>query len=116
MAAALRLLKQLPGQRHLAVLGTMKELGPYSVPFHREVGELVAALAIDHLLILADPAEAEALAAGAAGVPTEVFADQASLVERLGQTLQPGDRVLFKASRSVALDQVIHQLQPRFQP
>ncbi|MGA1475934.1 MAG: UDP-N-acetylmuramoyl-tripeptide--D-alanyl-D-alanine ligase, partial [Prochlorothrix sp.] len=114
MAAALRLLKQTPGQRHIAVLGTMKELGPHSVQFHREVGELVAELAIDRLLILADPAETAALCQGAAAVPTESFTDQASLVARLQGLIQPGDRLLFKASRSVALDQVVTQLDAQY--
>ncbi|MGI0492691.1 UDP-N-acetylmuramoyl-tripeptide--D-alanyl-D-alanine ligase [Alkalinema pantanalense CENA528] len=110
MLASLKLLSQTPGSRRIAVLGTMRELGEFSVPFHRQVGEQVRELQIDRLLILADPAEAEALAQGAAPVPTETFDSHEAAVERLRTLMQPGDRVLFKASRAVGLDRVVNAL------
>lgn len=110
MTAALHLLAETPGQRHIAVLGTMKELGDMSVALHRRVGEVVQQLQLDQLLTLADPEEATALAAGAADVPTLVFTDHDALVAHLQTLLQPGDRVLLKASRSVALDRVVENL------
>ncbi|MEB3313524.1 MAG: UDP-N-acetylmuramoyl-tripeptide--D-alanyl-D-alanine ligase [Cyanobacteriota bacterium] len=111
MTAALQLLAQTPGPRHIAVLGTMKELGDHSLDLHRRLGAVVEQLGIDQLLILADPAEALALATGAATVPSQSFADHSSLVAALKGMLQPGDRVLLKASRSVGLDQVVTALQ-----
>ncbi|MEM9163885.1 MAG: cyanophycin synthetase, partial [Cyanobacteria bacterium P01_F01_bin.4] len=110
MAAALRLLKAQPGQRHIAVLGTMKELGQQSVALHRTIGELVQTLGIDQLLILADPAEAAAMAQGAGAVPSQLFQNHGELVQHLQALMQPGDRLLFKASRSVAMDQVVEPL------
>lgn len=110
MTAALHLLAETPGQRHIAVLGTMKELGDMSVALHRRVGEVVRQLPIDCLLTLADPAEQAALAEGADGVPTVAFADHDVLTAHLQTVLQPGDRVLLKASRSVALDRVVNGL------
>jgi UDP-N-acetylmuramoyl-tripeptide--D-alanyl-D-alanine ligase len=110
MTAALHLLAQTPGRRRIAVLGTMKELGEHSVDLHRQVGETVSQLGLDDLLTLADPDEALALADGAAGVKTIAFADPETLAQHLRSMLQPGDRVLFKASRSVALDQVVDRL------
>jgi UDP-N-acetylmuramoyl-tripeptide--D-alanyl-D-alanine ligase len=110
MTAALHLLAETPGQRHIAVLGTMKELGDQSVALHRRVGEIVRHLQIDHLLTLADPDETNALAEGAQGVPTLTFDDHDSLTTHLKTLLQPGDRVLLKASRSVALDRVVDAL------
>lgn len=111
MLAALQLLADLPGQRKLAVLGTMKELGERSVEFHHQIGVQVSKLGLDGLFILADPAEATALAAGAAPLAAETFTSHTALAERLQQIMIPGDRLLFKASRSVALDQVVNQLQ-----
>lgn len=110
MTAALHLLAETPGQRHIAVLGTMKELGDQSVALHRRVGETVQQLQLDYLLTLADPDEAHALAAGSEGVPTVACADHTTLTARLRSILQPGDRVLLKASRSVALDRVVEAL------
>lgn len=110
MRAALQLLADVPGQRRIAVLGTMKELGDRSIEFHRQVGQQVNTLGIDHLFILADPAEAEAIAAGAFPTPARQFSDHASLLEALLAFIQPGDRLLLKASRAVALDRVVDGL------
>ncbi|MDB9529389.1 UDP-N-acetylmuramoyl-tripeptide--D-alanyl-D-alanine ligase [Oscillatoria sp. CS-180] len=110
MKAALQLLKDTPGQRHIAVLGTMKELGEHAVSLHRQVGETVQALQIDRLLTLADPTETDALIAGAASVPVESFNSPRALQDRLQQLIQPGDRILFKASRAVLLDKVVDAL------
>jgi UDP-N-acetylmuramoyl-tripeptide--D-alanyl-D-alanine ligase len=112
MQAALQLLRQIPGQRHIAVLGTMKELGEHSIRLHEQVGRCVAELQLDALLTLADPAAAAALASGAGLVPVESFEAAPALVKRLQAILQPGDRVLFKASRAVALDRVVDALRP----
>ena len=110
MAAALKLLMQTPGQRHLAVLGTMKELGYRSLGFHQEIGQMVKTLNPDRLYVLADQPETEALATEADPVPALIFESHEALTEQLCADLQPGDRVLFKASRSVALDRVVQQV------
>jgi UDP-N-acetylmuramoyl-tripeptide--D-alanyl-D-alanine ligase len=113
MKAALHLLKETPGQRHIAVLGTMKELGEFSISLHQEVGREVERLQLDYLVILADPQEADALMTGAGNVPGHAFATAEDLIMWLESFLQPGDRVLFKASRAVALDQVVAQVRAR---
>jgi UDP-N-acetylmuramoyl-tripeptide--D-alanyl-D-alanine ligase len=110
MLAALTLLSQTPGQRRIAVLGTMKELGNYSIAFYETVGDRVQALQLDHLFLLADPSEARAIAYHAGSVPSELFDDHEALVIRLKEFLQPGDRVLLKASRSVGLDRAVTAL------
>jgi UDP-N-acetylmuramoyl-tripeptide--D-alanyl-D-alanine ligase len=114
MLAALHLLKETPGKRHLAVLGTMKELGERSPQFHRQVGEKVKQLGIDQLLVLVDDPETEAIAEGASGVPTECFTTHDELVKRLTEIVQPGDRLLFKASNSVGLNRVVEQFRAQF--
>ena len=109
MIAALQLLTQTPGKRHIAVLGAMKELGDRSPEFHRQVGNIAAQLNLKALLIVVDDPEAEAIATGAASLPAECFSNRDLLVSRLKDLVQPGDRVLFKASRSVGLDRVVNQ-------
>ncbi|MCP2732112.1 UDP-N-acetylmuramoyl-tripeptide--D-alanyl-D-alanine ligase, partial [Limnofasciculus baicalensis] len=108
MKAALQLLAETPGKRHIAVLGAMKELGERSPEFHQEVGNTVEELHLDALLITVDDEEAQAIATGVSTVPTDCFDSQADLLEHLKELLQPGDRVLFKASRSIGLDRVVH--------
>ena len=110
MVASLQLLADQSATRRIAVLGTMKELGDQSVPLHRHIGETVAALKLDGLLTLADPAEAKAMAEGAGTVPSQQFTSHAALTAYLQTAMQPGDHLLFKASRSVQMDKVVDQL------
>ncbi|MGQ4647629.1 UDP-N-acetylmuramoyl-tripeptide--D-alanyl-D-alanine ligase [Lyngbya aestuarii] len=110
MLAALQLLAQTEGKRRIAVLGTMKELGEHSPALHREVGNTAEQLNLDALLVLVNDPEATEIAAGAGSVPSECFENHEVLLERLKEMMQPGDRILFKASRSVGLDRVVNQL------
>ncbi|MBW4577140.1 MAG: UDP-N-acetylmuramoyl-tripeptide--D-alanyl-D-alanine ligase [Aphanothece sp. CMT-3BRIN-NPC111] len=109
MLAGLHLLAQTPGKRRIAVLGTMKELGERSPQFHWQVGDTARQLNLDALLILVDDPEAEAIAKGAAGISAECFSTHTAMVERLQELVRSGDRLLFKASHSVGLDQVVNQ-------
>lgn len=111
MLAALQLLAGTPGGRHIAVLGTMKELGDRSPEFHQQVGKMAQQLNLDALLILVDDPEAKAIALGADTLSAECFSGYEDLVKRLEELVQPGDRLLFKASRSVGLDRVVKQFQ-----
>ena len=92
MSAALQLLAQTPGQRHIAVLGTMKELGDRSVDLHRRLGAVVEQLGIDQLLILADPEEALAL------VDQPLFIPMTGMVQSLNVSVAAAT-LLFEALR-----------------
>jgi len=61
-------------------------------------------------LVLADPDEAKALVSGAGSVPAQRFDSHTELANSLKGMMQKGDRILFKASRSVELDKVVDQL------
>ncbi|PPT10885.1 UDP-N-acetylmuramoylalanyl-D-glutamyl-26-diaminopimelate--D-alanyl-D-alanine ligase [Geitlerinema sp. FC II] len=120
MLASLEMLVQTPGTRRIAVLGTMRELGDRALEFHREVGERVKALNLDALFVLAEAPEAEAMVSGAQGTPfvdwENLDSKQARerLAKRLREFVTPGDRILFKASRSVLLDRVVSLLKQEF--
>ncbi|NCJ06795.1 UDP-N-acetylmuramoyl-tripeptide--D-alanyl-D-alanine ligase [Synechococcales cyanobacterium C] len=116
MEAALKLLAQTPGQRRIAVLGAMKELGDHAPELHRQVGQRVQDLGLDLLLILGTGCEGTALASGTTTVPTQQFATHDALVDYLMTEIQPGDRLLFKASHSVGLDRVVAALEQRWSP
>ena len=114
MIAALQLLAQTPGKRHIAVLGAMKELGQRSHELHQQVGAMVRQLNLDALLILVDSEDAMAIAKSAAGIPSECFATHGALVERLQEVVKQGDRILFKAAHSVGLERVVNQFRTEY--
>ena len=108
MLAALRQLADMPAKRHWAVLGTMKELGEMSTQLHNQVGGAISRLGIEGAIILAD-GEADAILAGANGSLKYAIACQSydDVTQTLLQKVESGDRILFKASRSVGMDQVV---------
>ncbi len=108
MLASLELLKQQPGGHRYAVVGTMLELGEQSLSLHRQVGEKAAALELDGLVVVASEPEASAVMQGAAGLSKLVcVASPEAAAEPLKQWLRPGDHVLLKASRGIALERLI---------
>jgi UDP-N-acetylmuramoyl-tripeptide--D-alanyl-D-alanine ligase len=111
VAAALRLLAAQPG-RHLAVLGTMRELGEHSLALHRSIGALAAELGLDGLVIVDAGPEGEAMAEAAAGVArlARVASPEQALAPLL-EWLGPNDQLLLKASRGVALERLIPLLE-----
>lgn len=114
MVAALDLLASLPG-RHVAVLGEMLELGPESDEAHRRVARHAARTA-DILMGIGEPAQLYTEAAEAAGMDrrcTHTAADRDTALRGLLHILRPGDVVLLKASRGVALDLLVDALLER---
>ena len=108
MLASLELLKQQPGGHRYAVVGTMLELGDQSLSLHRQVGEKATALGLDGLVVVASEPEASAVMQGAAGLSKLVcVASPEAAAEPLKQWLRPGDHVLLKASRGIALERLI---------
>ena len=106
--ASLELLAAQPGGRKFAVLGSMLELGDRSEALHRAVGERALALGLAGLVVVADDAAAAALLAGAAGLPLLERATSPEAAEvPLRRWLQPGDHLLLKASRGVALERLL---------
>jgi UDP-N-acetylmuramoyl-tripeptide--D-alanyl-D-alanine ligase len=105
--AALELLAQQPGRR-FAVLGTMLELGEQSLALHRSVAERARQLDLDGLVIVDQGEEGAAMIAAATGLSRlrQVDCPEAA-AEPLLQWLQPGDVLLLKASRGVALERLI---------
>jgi UDP-N-acetylmuramoyl-tripeptide--D-alanyl-D-alanine ligase len=111
--AALELLAGLPGRR-VAILGEMLELGEASEAGHRGVGATAAAIC-DLLCVVGVGAGPEAIVAGAraAGLPDArilVAEDREAAGARLPAVLRPGDVVLVKASRGVALELLVETL------
>jgi UDP-N-acetylmuramoyl-tripeptide--D-alanyl-D-alanine ligase len=96
--------------RRVAVLGDMRELGAEEDRYHREIGEAAAAAGID-LLVAVGPLAA-GYAAGADGVRSVHIATVEEAVEALPALVEPGDVVLLKGSRGLALERVGAALAP----
>lgn len=112
--AALDLLAARPGRR-FAVLGTMLELGEQSLSLHRRVAERAAVLGLDGLVIVDGGAEGAAMAAEASGLARIArVATAAEALAPLQAWLQPGDQLLLKASRGVALERLLPLLRQAF--
>ncbi|MCS6781860.1 MAG: UDP-N-acetylmuramoyl-tripeptide--D-alanyl-D-alanine ligase [Gloeomargarita sp. SKYBB_i_bin120] len=114
VCAALQTLRQMPGRRYIAVLGAMRELGELSTALHQEVGRQIVALQYDYAILLEDP-EILPLAEAADAIPVERYPSHAQIIQRLQTLLQPGDRLVVKASRSVGLDRVVQALTQGYQ-
>ncbi|MGH3071644.1 MAG: UDP-N-acetylmuramoyl-tripeptide--D-alanyl-D-alanine ligase [Gaiellaceae bacterium] len=96
MEAALRhLAERGDGRRLVAILGGMAELGEYAERHHREIAELARELGIE-VLAVGDLARAYR---SQAWVP-----DAAAALAAAQDLVGPGDAVLVKASRAVALE------------
>ncbi|QEY33334.1 UDP-N-acetylmuramoyl-tripeptide--D-alanyl-D-alanine ligase [Synechococcus sp. RSCCF101] len=113
--ASLEQLASEPGRR-FAVLGTMLELGDRSVELHRRVAARAAELRLDGLLVLDGGPEGDAMLEAAAPLARLQRAPELEgAAAVLTDWLQPGDTVLLKASRGVALERLIPLL-PSWDP
>ena len=109
--AALDLLGTQPGRR-FAVLGTMLELGELSLELHRQVAQRAAALGLDGLVIVDAGPEGAAMAAAAQGLSRLIRVNTPpEAASPLIEWLRPGDHLLLKASRGVALEQLMPLLE-----
>ncbi len=106
----LDLLLEIPALRHVAVLGEMLELGSAAERFHRELGRHVALRGVDLLVGVQGNARHIVSAAIEAGLNTGA-AHFLETPEQAGDFLRdrarPGDAVLLKGSRGVALERAL---------
>jgi len=114
MAAALKAARSMAGRgRCIAVLGHMAELGPIADREHERVGELVARLGVDALVVVGRQARLIAMGAEREGVEPDriVLCDDVAEAAAAVRTLAgPGDLVLVKASRVERLERVADAL------
>lgn len=106
--AALEVLRKLnnPG-RKIAVLGDMLELGPISKEAHWQTGALVAASGCNALFAYGPLSLATKEGAAKNGVFARHFSSKEELWQELEAYLSPGDAVLIKGSRGMAMDEVV---------
>lgn len=108
--AALDTLAETPvgegGQRY-AMLGRMGELGPLAPQAHLQAGQRAAERGF---VVVAVGDGAQGISEGAGGA--EYIPDKEQAAAWIAERAKPGDVVLFKGSRSVALERVMNQAFP----
>lgn len=109
--AALESLQKVGGRRKTAVIGDMYELGLYEREGHLEAGRAVSGKA-DFLVTVGELGKTVAEGAAENMDCDKIFSfeDKKEAVSFLAGFLQEGDTVLFKASRGMALEEMINTL------
>jgi UDP-N-acetylmuramoyl-tripeptide--D-alanyl-D-alanine ligase len=111
MSASLKTLHDIQGNKKIAVLGDMLELGDYSVQAHKAVGKMVAENNIDYLFAYGENAKYYVSTAKQLGVKNAfLFDDKQKLASSLVDVASAGDVVMFKASRGMKLEDVINSV------
>ncbi len=113
MKAALAFLqKSCAGSRGIFVAGDMLELGQQAPSLHREVGGRAAKSGIRRLYARGQFAEQVTAGACDEGLPPEdaITASRQEIIVDLTNWLKPGDWVLVKGSRGMAMEKVVEGL------
>ena len=109
MKASLGVLAKAEG-RKLALLADMLELGENTAELHRGVGRAAAELGIDLVVTVGSLAKHISDAAIEAGINEAYHMEREEAAEFIGKTLSPGDTLLVKASRGMALEKLISEI------
>ena len=114
MAAALKSARWMAkGQRLVAVLGHMAELGPVEFEEHEKLGQLVVRIGVERLITVGERARTIARAAIREGqLPEDVasYEDPSEAAADVRAWARPGDVVLVKGSRVAGLERVAEAL------
>ena len=112
-AALVYLSEEIQAKRKIAVLGDMFELGNFSEELHRKVGYEVAKNKIDFLFAIGDNSKfivEEAIKNGIKKENTFYFEDKNKLIEKIKNTMEEGDTILFKASNGMKLFEIVEKI------
>ncbi len=107
MKAAIDQLIATEGQRKIAVLGDMYELGDGAADIHQSMGEYAVGKGVDLVIGVGDLGQLAAASAGTNGMmaPTKEKA-----IKILKQTVQDGDVILVKASHAMEMGKIVEAL------
>lgn len=113
MKAAIGYLANTNSVRKIAVLGDMFELGEFSEELHRKVGVEIAKNKLDLLFAIGENSKYIAEEAESNGMKKEnifYFTDKEELLEKIKNTMEKGDSILFKASNGMKLFDIVEKL------
>jgi len=107
MRSGIKTLLSMEGPRKVAILGDMFELGEQTREYHREIGKFASNAGVDLILGVGDLAKD---LVEAAGPKAKHFETKQDLISALPQLIHQNDVILIKASRGMALEEVVEYL------
>ena len=111
MKVSLEFLAKHTGERKIAVLGDMFELGKYTEELHRKVGKEVAKNNIDILICAGENAKYIIEEAQKnSKIKTYFMHNNEEIVEKLSQESKNGDVILVKASNGMKFFEICQKL------
>jgi UDP-N-acetylmuramoyl-tripeptide--D-alanyl-D-alanine ligase len=110
MIAAIDVLKTIKGNRNIAILGTMKELGEEAYKAHYDVGKYAFEKNIDLLIALGEYSKAYKEGFNN-NKSFEEFTNLEELNNYLKDNIKQNDVILVKASRTMKFENVVNELE-----
>ena len=111
MKSSLQLLASHSGDRKIAILGSMFELGEFSKELHQQVGKIVLDNKIDILITVGD--EAKYIANEAKKKMSNnvySFTNNKEAVQKIKEIIKPNDTILIKASNGMRFNEIVKEL------
>ena len=108
----LDVLRDIPAQRRIAVLGEMLELGRWSEPLHRDVGNYAVRCEVAVLVGIRGDARFLVQSAVEAGLSSDAayfFEDPEQAGIQLRSIAREGDAILFKGSRGTRVERALEK-------
>ncbi len=109
MKAAIDVLLNFKGNRKIAILGTMKELGNMSYELHKDIGRYAKEKDIDLLIVSGEFAEAY-IKGFEDTKKVFSFEDNERICDFLKNYIEKDDVILVKASRSMKFEKIVNNL------
>ncbi len=113
MRAAINFLSDIQGERKIAVLGPMLELGGFERVAHLELGKYISESDVDILITVGNTAKTIAEGAIEASMPRQkvyVFSERDETAVLLRRIKKKNDVILIKGSRSMQMEEIVELL------
>ena len=110
MKASIEFLAKHTGERKIAVLGDMFELGEYTKELHEKVGKEIVKNKIDELICSGENSKYIIESVQNSSTKTFYFESKEQIIEKLKKELKKGDVVLVKASNAMKFYEICQKL------
>ena len=112
MAATIKMLGEERADRHIAVLGEMRELGSGSAVYHADLAGPLRDARVDFALLVGS--EMTALANALEGrIDFAHVPDAGAALESIESLIAPGDAILIKGSNAIGLSRLVEHLRSK---